>query len=209
VLRKYILELALGSAIGLIAGMCHVESVQNTTPWYTEPQAQTEQIIIKTVYETEYVETERVYNPDIPIEVQDAAIYYGKKYNICPEFLMAIAFCESSYRADAVNGNCKGLMQINIDAQYERMDELGITEDDLWIPYRNMEVAADYLAELFAEYEDCGVVLMKYNGDSRVWEYAEEGIMSEYATKVLALSTELEEYHEMLLQERGGYIEGK
>lgn len=210
--RGKFLSLLIGAAIGLAAGMFHIEAVANTEPWYVNnrPEAERQTVLIKTVTNTEYVEIERVYNPDIPIQVQDAAIYYGNKYNICPELLMAIAFCESSYQADAVNGNCKGLMQINVDAQWERMEEMGITEDDLWNPYNSMAVAADYLAELFERYEDCAVVLMKYNGDSRVWEYTERGEMSAYAAKVLSLAAELEEKHGKLEQNgRGGVYEGK
>lgn len=44
------------------------------------------------------------------------------------------------------------------------MKELGVT--DLYDPRQNMTVAADYLAELFEEYGEPGMVLMKYNGDS-------------------------------------------
>ena len=49
---------------------------------------------------------------------------------------------------------------------------------------------------------------MKYNGDSRVWEYTERGEMSAYAAKVLTLSAELEEKHGKLDQNgRGGFYE--
>lgn len=187
-----IVSLAIGVSVGLFMGMLHVRSVDE----HKNTKIPTESYVVERTEPIECVEEPLVQlDSDIPEDVQLAAIEYGEMYGICPEFLMAIAFYESSYRPDAVNGSCKGLMQININAQYERMDDMGITEADLWNPYENMKVAADYLRELFERYEEPSVVLMKYNGDARVWELTERGEMSVYAHNVLKLSAELEEKH--------------
>lgn len=187
-----IVSLAIGVSVGLFMGMLHVRSVDE----HKNTKILTESYVVERTEPIECVEEPLVQlDSDIPEDVQLAAIEYGEIYGICPEFLMAIAFYESSYRPDAVNGSCKGLMQININAQYERMDDMGITEADLWNPYENMKVAADYLRELFERYEEPSVVLMKYNGDARVWELTERGEMSVYAHNVLKLSAELEEKH--------------
>lgn len=189
-----IVSLAIGVSIGVFFGMLHVRSVDE----HKNTKIPTESYVVERTVEEpiECVEEPLVQlDSDIPEDVQLAAIEYGEMYGICPEFLMAIAFYESSYRPEAVNGSCKGLMQININAQYERMDDMGITEADLWNPYENMKVAADYLRELFERYEEPSVVLMKYNGDARVWELTERGEMSAYAHNVLKLSAELEEKH--------------
>ena len=68
--------------------------------------------------------------------------------------------------------------------------------DSLYDPYGNMLVAADYLSELFEEYEDVGVVLMTYNGDSdaEAFSYC-EAELSGYADDILTLSAELERAH--------------
>lgn len=123
-------------------------------------------------------------------DVYEIAVEVGEEYNICPEFLQAMAFYESSYKPDSKNGNCVGLMQISTKWHTERAERLGVT--DLYDPYGNMLVAADYLIELFHEYGDIGVVLMKYNGDSRALE---DGYLSEYAQRILTMSAELERMH--------------
>lgn len=131
---------------------------------------------------------------EVPEEVIAVSEELGAQYNICPELLQAIAFCESSYRADAVNGDCTGIMQISEKWHKDRMERLGVT--DLLNIRQNMTVAADYLAELAEKYEDVGIALMVYNGDSSVNEVLSgTGKISGYAEKVLELSAALEEMH--------------
>lgn len=117
----------------------------------------------------------------------------GKAYSICPELLEAIMESESSGNTMAVNGNCKGLMQINERWHTERMGELGVT--DLYDAKSNILLAADYLAELFAQYEDIGTVLMVYNGSSDAMERAERADYTEYAKKIIKRSEQLERIH--------------
>lgn len=124
-------------------------------------------------------------------EVYEIAEDVAEQYNICPEFLQAIAFRESSYDPYAQNGDCTGIMQVSLRWHKDRMERLGIT--DLYDPKDNMLVAADYLYELFEEYEDVGMVLLKYNGDSRADDYYNGRVgLSEYANDILELSAELE-----------------
>lgn len=131
---------------------------------------------------------------EVPEEVIAISEELGAQYNICPELLQAVAFCESSYRADAVNGDCIGIMQISEKWHKNRMKRLGVT--NLLDIRQNMTVAADYLAELAEKYEDVAVVLMVYNGDSDANEVLEgTGEISGYAEKVLELSAALEELH--------------
>ena len=70
------------------------------------------------------------------------------------------------------------------------MQELGVT--DLYDPEQNMEVAADYLQELFGRYEDVGTVLMVYHGESGAVSKIEP---SQYADEILTRSAELERIH--------------
>lgn len=141
------------------------------------------------------IEVKPYNHPAIPDDVEEAARYAGELYNIAPEFLLAIAYHESRYLPDAVNGDCAGLMQVSLYWHADRMERLGVTEAEMWEPGPNMLVAADFLAELFHSFEDVGEVLMYYNGDSRLDEYRETGELSWYALNVMELAEALEAAH--------------
>lgn len=126
-------------------------------------------------------------------EVEELSARIGAESGICPELLQALAWKESRYQEEAEAGGCSGLMQVAGRWHWERMERLGVT--DLHDPEGNMKVAADYLAELFARYEDPGMVLMVYNGDSQAAEYQETGELSKYAEAVLEKSYQLELEH--------------
>ena len=113
--------------------------------------------------------------------------------DICPELVEAIIERESRWNPTAVNGDCMGLMQISGRWHRERMQKLGVT--DLYDPFDNILVGVDYLRELFEKYEDVGMVLMVYNGDSRVKDLQATGNLSEYAEWILDRSAELERQH--------------
>lgn len=106
---------------------------------------------------------------------------------------MAIIERESSGQADAVNGDCKGLMQVSERWHKDRMERLGVT--DLYDPYGNILVGVDYLSELAVEYDDLGTVLMIYSGSADVIKRGETGDWSDYAKEVVQRSMELERLH--------------
>ena len=113
--------------------------------------------------------------------------------DICPEFVEAIIERESRWDPRAVNGDCIGLMQISERWHRERMQELGVK--NLKDPLDNILVGVDYLRELFERYEDPGVVLMVYNGDSRAKDLQATEKLSKYAEWILNRSAELERQH--------------
>lgn len=117
----------------------------------------------------------------------------GTEYGICPELLMALIEKESSGHADAQNGTCKGLCQVSEKWHRDRMEKLGVT--DIFDPEGNIMLAADYLMELEAEYEDIGLCLMIYNGSSDAESRAEAGNLTEYAEWILERSETLERAH--------------
>lgn len=129
----------------------------------------------------------------ISSEYQEYCESVGQEFGICPELLEAIIESESSGNPTAVNGNCKGLMQINVPCHRDRMARLGVT--DIYNPKDNIRVAADYLLELFEKYQDMGTVLMVYNGSSDAIERGERGAFTEYAAKIMARSWQLERLH--------------
>ena len=117
----------------------------------------------------------------------------GEEYGVCPELLEAIIEAESSGRADAANGSCKGLMQVNANAHRDRMQKLGIS--NIYDKKGNIIVATDYLLELFEKYEDIGTVLMVYNGTKNAVRRGEQGDYTKYARKIMQRSRELEGLH--------------
>ena len=124
-------------------------------------------------------------------EIQEACIKNGEEYNICPELLMAIIEKESRGNPDVENGSCKGLMQINIIFQKERMKRLGV-RDIFWIG-GNIRVGADYRAEWISENDDVYYVLMAYNmGSAKAKKLYEQDIFSKYAVSVSNRAAEIE-----------------
>lgn len=118
----------------------------------------------------------------------------GAAYSLCPELLQAVAWKESSYDEGAENGGCIGLMQVSERWHRDRMARLQVT--DLYDPESNMLVAADYLSELFGRYEDIGMVLMIYSGDSGAEKLALTGEgLSEYVEEVTEYASYLERQH--------------
>lgn len=127
-------------------------------------------------------------------EYQQYCVEIGNMYGICPELLMAMIETESSGNPDATNGTCKGLMQVSEKWHKDRMEKLGVA--NICDPYGNILVATDYLMELAEKYEDIGMVLMVYNGDSRAKDYWNGNAnLSKYAEKILARSEVLERIH--------------
>jgi len=128
---------------------------------------------------------------EIPPQVIEYCSNAGELYDISPEFLEAICWVESNCDPDAVNGSCKGIMQVSDKWHYDRMERLGVTS--IFDEEGNILVATDYLRELFDTYGDNdSLVLDYYNGNSHADENAENGTISEYAGKVLKIAALLE-----------------
>ena len=131
----------------------------------------------------------------VPKEVKAACEKWGEEYGICPELLESIAYEESRYTADAKSkdGGCLGLMQIHKASHKQRIKHLEIK--DLYDIDDNVQVATDYLAELFEEYEEVSTVLMIYHGEKDAVRKGEQGKISRYAKRVMKRSESLERAH--------------
>lgn len=129
----------------------------------------------------------------IPVEYQEYCKEIGARYNLSPEFLMAVIEKESSGQPQVYNGNCKGLMQINEPYHRDRMERLGVA--DIYDPYGNILLGADYLVDLFVMYQDPGTVLMVYNGSSKAVKRGAAGDYTEYADSILKRTALLEKLH--------------
>lgn len=117
----------------------------------------------------------------------------GQEYCIAPELLESIIITESMGKADAENDGCIGLMQINEKWHKDRMKHLMV--DDLYDPYSNILVGADYIMELADKYGDVALVLMVFHGEKEALEKNEQGIISDYAKEILERSEFLEREH--------------
>lgn len=126
-------------------------------------------------------------------EIQGYCVEIGEMYCVQPEILMAQIEAESSGDVNARNGDCIGLMQISMKWHKVRAEHLKAY--DMWNPYNNILIGCDYLAELLEEHGDIAYCLDIFNGNIQAKYNYENGIMSEYATKVLERSAELERLH--------------
>ena len=131
----------------------------------------------------------------IPDEIYQYAEIIGDEFDICPELLMALAERESCFQADAENGQCKGLLQVNATTHKQRFVDAGWSSSEWSDAYKNMYVGADYLHDLFEQYEDVGIVLGVYHGERNAVSKGKSGHLSSYVTKILERSAELERIH--------------
>jgi soluble lytic murein transglycosylase-like protein len=118
----------------------------------------------------------------------------GAEYHICPELLEAMIEQESEGNPKAVSpSGDMGLLQVNPKWHKDRMDKLGV--NDLTDPYGNVRVAADYIAELFVQYDDLPMVLMVYNGTADAEQRWTSGEYTDYANQIMTRAAELEREH--------------
>ena len=122
--------------------------------------------------------------PQVPEYIAELCESAGKQYNICPELLEAIAWKESSFNPDAVNGTCKGLMQINTSVHQDKLDVYGGDWSD---PHTNIYAAAMLINQLVGQgYEELGSIMSEYHGEGTPDAY------SEYTQEVSRISADLE-----------------
>ena len=129
------------------------------------------------------------YDDGIPEEIRSYCELVGTEYDICPEILEAMAYRESRFIPEVVNGPHYGLMQINVYVHKARIEKYGWTAEDMLDPYKNLMVAGDYLHELYEIYGDENpIVLAIYSGNWKaVNTYKEYGFMlSNQKTKMAA-----------------------
>lgn len=88
----------------------------------------------------------------------------GAKYGIDPNLLRAIAMTESAMQPSAIGdeGKSKGLMQIH-QFWKPKLDELGIKEEDLFMPCVSIDVGAWILAQEMMRYGMTWAAVGAYN----------------------------------------------
>lgn len=114
----------------------------------------------------------------------------GETYDISPYILEALTENESRLYINAENGNCKGITQVNIVYHKNRMEKLGVT--DIYDPYSNLLVCADYLSDLRTENDDIYYMLMRYNmATSAANALYNKGEITDYAKSIVNRAGEL------------------
>lgn len=122
----------------------------------------------------------------------------GEQYQLSPELLQSIIEKESNGNPEALGKDGdSGLMQIIPKWHQERMEKLKI--HDIFEPYGNIMVGADYIFELAMKYYDLPLVLMIYNGIplEEAFDRNQRGDFTEYANWIMKRTQELEREHEI------------
>lgn len=155
---------------------------------YKEQIAVHAQRSIAVEQKAELPEQKTVVLYDVPLaaDLQIHIIETCEEHHIDPAIVMAMAYRESGFNAEAIGdgGDSYGLLQIQPRWHYGRMERLGCT--DLIDPFQNVTVAVDYLAEQIDRYDgDVAKALVAYNQGS-FYE-----TITDYALAVLDMAEEL------------------
>ena len=134
---------------------------------------------------TEVIPAIHLYDVPLDAELQLHIIHTAEEKRIDPAIIMAMAYKESGYNSKAIgdNGNSYGLLQVQPQWHYGRMQKLCCT--DLLDPYQNVTVAVDYLAENLDRYGSIDKALTAYNRGSY------SGTVTQYAKSVMAMADKL------------------
>ena len=134
----------------------------------------------------------------IPDDIRTYCEQVGAAFGICPELLEAMAYNESRFIPTVKNGKYYGLMQVDVQIHEKRLIKYGLTVEDMYDPYNNLLVAADYLQELFDTYgDDDPLILCFYCGVSskKVNTYKEYGFIPSIVEGILDRSAYYERLH--------------
>ena len=175
-----------------VSCLLRIESATFGAPETASDEVETEPVIVPD-YDSiveEIAEPTGTYITGIPLSeelqsvMQDACAEYEVPYSLA----LAVCETESSFRTDAKNGDCIGLMQINaINFEWLREDGIEPTDHD-----GNIVAGVKMLGQLLDKYADAHKALMAYNcgeaGAARLW--ARGQYKSKYSQKVVEKSDE-------------------
>ena len=108
-----------------------------------------------------------------PIKYKNEIIFTCEKYNLKPAVVASLINVESGYSYKAKsNKNAIGLMQIKLTtANYlnDLENKEHITENELFVPFTNIEYGCKYLRYLIDKFDDIYTSLAAYNaGETNV-----------------------------------------
>lgn len=171
--------LVLIIVLGIMAGLARDKAERDTEVYYT----------VERHSDAPEIEAESctIYNdPEIPDDIETAAQICALYTGLEPELLEAVAWQESTWRADAKSGSCRGCMQVHTKIHADRLKTFGVTKEQMLTAHVGMMVGASLLADKIRETGDLERALQRYNGS----DYKER-----YAKSVLNKRSELLQKH--------------
>ena len=95
-----------------------------------------------------------IYDPAIPLSAELQAVLYGAcaESDVPVALVLGVIEVESCFMADADNGQCYGLMQLNRDYFPDKLSTEG-----------NLRAGIEYLGRLLGQYGDTAAALTAYN----------------------------------------------
>lgn len=140
---------------------------------------------------------------DVPLDddVQKYIYDQCEAYGVEMPLVLAIIERESHFDAEIISkdGHDFGLMQIRSLDHMQRCVDLGAW--NLLDAKQNVRVGINYLSELFSYSEPLEWVLMAYNGGmGYAYDNIAAGVVSQYATDVIARAKNIEQTREVVFQ---------
>ena len=169
-----------------ISGSEYRAQIAKYAPTQASTEPNVERVEEQPVEEVEETPSVALYDVPLDEELQLHIIEQAEARGIDPAIIMAMAYRESGFNAEAIGdgGDSYGLLQIQPRWHYARMERLGCA--DLLDPFQNVTVAVDYLAEQIDRYDgDVAKALVAYNQG-----HFKETI-TDYALAVLDMAAEL------------------
>lgn len=155
-----------------------------------EPKAQNEK-----VYGSVITSAEPVSDKEITEAMMKYIEKYADEYNICPEYVTAIAEQSKAFSTSYPDRSYIGVMGLNEFSDKSYIDNF--KSCDISDNETNVRVGVYKLRRLFEAYDDPYLVAMMYEPGDKVaaqleWE---NGQLSDFAIKVVERSAELERLH--------------
>ena len=114
-----------------------------------------------------YIERDEIYKYIYPKKYSEYVEFYAKEYNLDENLVYSVIKTESKFDKDAVSRKgAKGLMQIGDSTRDWAIEELEMTEADIFKPQDNIRIGCWYLNRLYKEFGNLDLVIAAYNGGS-------------------------------------------
>jgi len=132
----------------------------------------------------------QVHAAEIPEDIKAAAEEICAESDFdYPHIVESLAFSESKFIPDikSANGKYYGLCQVSPKWNKDRMERLGISEEELLTVRGNITVAVDLLKELYDKHQDMTLTLLYYGGfgQKRIDRYLKDGTTPDYIIELL------------------------
>lgn len=111
----------------------------------------------------EHLEDTRTYEERIKDECVLYSNQIGAELDVDPYLILAIIEAESHYDPNICGNGAVGLMQLIPSCHKNTMNKYGYSREDLFDPYKNIRVGAEYLSALVHKYDDISFALVCYN----------------------------------------------